>query len=53
MANMTGSATPPQDAGASLPHWLKTVAGWWYQGKIDDATFQNLIRYLASEKIVS
>ncbi|HJU13920.1 MAG TPA: hypothetical protein VJ792_05635 [Candidatus Nitrosotalea sp.] len=36
-----------------IPHWLKTAAEWWFEGKIDDATFQQMVRYLVSEKIIS
>lgn len=53
MRNMTASGAVHPYGGAMLPHWLKTAALWWYEGKIDDATFENLIRYLAAEKIIT
>ena len=49
----TTLAGPAPGQGGTLPHWLKAVAGWWYEGRISDETFQELIRYLVSEKIVS
>ena len=42
-------------AGSSdhIPHWVKTDAKWWFEGKIDNTAFQQAIKYLVSEKIIS
>lgn len=36
-----------------IPFWLRNAANWWYEGRIDDNTFINLVRYLASQQIIS
>ncbi len=46
--------TPPGDAdepapsteAAEIPSWIKTNAGWWAEGAIDDTTFVSGIQYL-------
>lgn len=37
----------------ALPSWIKTNAGLWASGQIDDATFVGAIQYLMSEGIIS
>lgn len=36
----------------AVPEWIKTSAGWWSQGEIDDGTFLTGIEYLISEGII-
>ncbi|MGI0045950.1 MAG: hypothetical protein ACREBB_01995 [Nitrosotalea sp.] len=57
--NAIQSFTPQQitavnnEKSATIPYWLKNVASWWFEGKIDNTTFENLVQYLASNKIIS
>ena len=37
----------------SVPVWVKTNAGWWAEGQIDDGTFLTGIEYLISEGIIA
>lgn len=37
----------------NIPDWFVKPANWWYDGKIDDATFVNSIQYLISSGIIS
>ena len=37
---------------ALVPEWIKTNAGWWADGSIDDGTFVNGIQYLIKEDIL-
>ena len=37
----------------SVPGWVKTNAGWWAEGQIDDGTFLTGIEYLISEGIIA
>ncbi len=45
-----GVATIPlvQNAQAQslIPDWIKTNAGWWAEGTVDDETFLNGIEFL-------
>ena len=36
----------------SIPEWIRNNAKWWSDGKIDDSTFIQGIRYLIQEKIM-
>ena len=36
-----------------IPDWIKTNAGWWAHGQIDDATFVSGIQYLVNQNIIS
>ena len=40
------------DPEPKVPDWLKNNAGWWAQGKLEDATFTNGIEFLIQEKII-
>ena len=40
-------------AERSVPVWVKTNAGWWAEGQIDDGTFLTGIEYLISEGIIA
>lgn len=53
--NMTGQTLQEgnKPGTTEVPHWLKNPAIWWYEGKIDDSTFLNLIRYLSLTKTIS
>jgi len=46
----SGNGTPGGDA--AIPSWIKTSAGWWADGQIDDATFVASIQYLIAQKII-
>jgi len=35
-----------------IPKWIKISAGWWYEEKISDDDFLNLIENLVKRKIV-
>ncbi len=52
-----GVATIPlsQNAQAQslVPDWIKTNAGWWAEGTVDDATFLNGIEFLIENKIIN
>ena len=39
-------------SGVAVPDWVKTNAGWWAGGQIDDSTFLTGIEYLISEGII-
>jgi len=36
----------------SIPDWIKNVAGFWCEGKIDDASFVEAIQYLIDNDII-
>ena len=36
-----------------IPNWIKTNAGWWADGSIDDASFVGGIQYLIENGIMS
>ena len=52
-----GMATIPltqtAQAQGSLPDWIKTNAGWWAEGAVDDATFLNGIEFLVENGIIN
>ncbi len=35
-----------------IPYWVRNTASWWFEGKIDDTTFESFIQYLVSNKII-
>ena len=39
-------------AAAGIPPWIKTSAGWWAEGAIDDATFVGGIQYLIQSGVL-
>jgi len=41
------------DPAAEIPSWIKTNAGWWADGQIDDATFVTALEYLIQNGILS
>ena len=47
-----GPAAPAASAGA-VPAWVKSNAGWWADGSIDDDSFLQGIQYLIKEGIIT
>jgi len=35
-----------------IPSWIKTIAGWWADGTIDDKTFVNGLEFLVQKSII-
>ena len=52
-----GIATIPlsqtAQAQSSIPDWIKTNAGWWVEGAVDDTTFLNGIEFLIENGIIN
>ncbi len=44
--------TPPPPQSPSIPSWVKTNAGWWADGALDDDTFILGIQHLIKENII-
>jgi hypothetical protein len=40
-------------SSAEIPNWIKTNAGWWADGSIDDDSFVGGIQYLIENGIMS
>jgi phosphonate transport system substrate-binding protein len=40
-------------AQSLIPEWIKTNAGWWAEGEVDDATFLNGIEFLIENDIIT
>ncbi len=40
-------------AQSLIPDWIKTNAGWWVDGTVDDTTFLNGIEYLIENEIIN
>lgn len=52
----TGTEENIQDTNKTeqkIPIWIRTNAGWWAKGEIDDKTFVSGIQYLIKEGIIS
>ena len=47
----TGSQTTTTSQ-ISIPAWVKTNAGWWSSGQIDDSTFASGIQYMIKQGII-
>ncbi|MBT8252276.1 MAG: phosphate/phosphite/phosphonate ABC transporter substrate-binding protein [Nitrosopumilus sp.] len=51
-----GVATVPLaqnvQAESLVPDWIKTIAGWWADGTVDDATFLNGIKFLLENDVI-
>lgn len=51
-----GVATVPLaqnvQAESLVPEWIKTNAGWWADGTVDDATFLNGIKFLLENDVI-
>ena len=51
--NSNGDASMEQKlTSAKIPDWIKSNAGWWADGSIDDNSFVQGIQYLVQEKII-
>jgi len=52
-----GIATIPlaqnAEAQSLIPDWIKTNAGWWVEGTVDDTTFLNGIEFLIENDIIN
>jgi len=52
-----GVATIPltqnAEAQSLIPDWIKTNAGWWVEGSVDDTTFLNGIEFLVENDIIN
>lgn len=42
----------PDEVQPSIPEWVKTNAGWWAEGQIDDSSFVQGIQYLINQDII-
>ena len=47
------SAPTPAESETSIPGWIKTNAGWWADGQIDDDSFVSGIQWLISNEIMA
>lgn len=50
---MTIPLTQTVQAQSLIPDWIKTNAGWWAEGTVDDATFLNGIEFLIENDIIN
>jgi phosphonate transport system substrate-binding protein len=41
------------EAESLIPDWIKTNAGWWVDGTVDDTTFLNGIEFLVEKDIIN
>ena len=48
----TTTPTPTAEPVTAIPVWIKTHAGWWAGGQIDDITYVSGIQYLIKEGIM-
>ena len=48
----TTTPTPTAEPVTAIPVWIKTHAGWWAGGQIDDITYVSGIKYLIKEGIM-
>jgi len=39
-------------AQGAIPEWVKSNAGWWAEGSIDDATFVGAIQHLIGAGVI-
>lgn len=37
---------------SSIPEWVRPIAKWWSEGKIEDSEFNSALRYMIEKKIV-
>ena len=35
-----------------IPHWVKNVTNWWFEGKISDNEFTSFVGYMLDKKII-
>ncbi|QMU55573.1 MAG: phosphate/phosphite/phosphonate ABC transporter substrate-binding protein [Nitrosopumilus sp.] len=50
---MSVSSTQTAQAQSIVPDWIKSNAGWWSDGTLDDETFLNGIKYLIENDIIN
>ena len=50
---MTIPLTQTAQAQSLIPDWIKTNAGWWAEGTVDDTTFLNGIEFLIENDIIN
>jgi len=50
---LTIPLTQNVQAQSLIPDWIKTNAGWWVDGTVDDTTFLNGIEYLIENEIIN
>ena len=43
---------PSAESSVSIPAWIKSNAGWWVDGTIDDSSFLQGIEYLINQGII-
>ena len=48
----TPTPTPSAESSVSIPAWIKSNAGWWVDGTIDDSSFLQGIEYLINQGII-
>tara|TARA_Y100000310_G_scaffold155044_1_gene154513 strand:- start:244 stop:2151 length:1908 start_codon:yes stop_codon:yes gene_type:complete len=48
----TPAPPPPTESSISIPAWIKSNAGWWVDGTIDDSSFLQGIEYLINQGII-
>ena len=46
------SAPPPKEESPEIPEWIKSNAGWWAGGSIDDQTFVGGIQFLIERNVI-
>ena len=42
----------PEESETTIPEWVKSTAGWWADGTLEDSEFISGIEYLISENII-
>ena len=47
-----GTSVERTQVEATLPEWIKSNAGWWATGEINDDTFVTAIKYLINNEII-
>jgi len=52
MIQASGTDSPSQ-SGEEIPAWIKSNAGWWADGQIDDASFVEGMQFLIKEGFMS
>jgi phosphonate transport system substrate-binding protein len=49
---MSVPLTQTAQAESLVPDWIKSNAGWWSDGTLDDETFLNGIKYLVENGVI-
>ena len=53
MINSDVTGTPDSSNNAKIPDWIKSNAGWWADGQIDDSSFVEGIQFLIKEGLMN